>query len=316
MKRFGFIILVVGVICSCQKLPTGPDQIPDTKYVPRTEIGKKLQSCPSVGHIYSDTTFIVAQGVTETDVHLQTAEAKVEHVFFLKVDLSTPGLRMKVGMPFDTDRYVIGSRQTPSDMIEYVDAPGSRVAAVVNADFWDTSNGKIRGPIHRAGNILKSDFFYSSTLTDQAISFFGFDWDGNPIIRDSLEYRPMQEELRDCTGSGVVVVRDGEVPGSFAGYSTNRHPRNVVGYTADGKTLYFMIVDGRQSLWSDGMLYWEEGEIMKSLGCVWASNLDGGGSAQLVIRHPSVNIYQLRNRASDGAQRAVVNTWMVLVDEP
>jgi exopolysaccharide biosynthesis protein len=55
---------------------------------------------------------------------------------------------------------------------------------------------------------------------------------------------------------------------------------------------------------------------MKSLGCSWATNLDGGGSSQLVIRHPVANVFQLRNRASDGAERAIVNSWMVLVNEP
>ncbi len=316
MKRYILYILILVAAIGCKKLPTGPEDIPDTNYQPRTELGRMVAGAASVGHIYADTTFVIAMGVDETDIHLQTSMAKVEHVFILRVDLSTPGLKMKVGMPFDIDSYVIGSRQTPSDMIEFVDKPGQRVVAVVNADFWDTSNGKIRGPIHRNGRILKDTFVYSSTLTDQAISFFGFDFDGVPFIRDTVTYRTMARDLRDVTGSGVIVLKDGEVPGDFTGYSTNRHPRNVVGYTADGKTVYFMIVDGRQSLWSDGMLYWEMGEIMKSLGCSWSSNLDGGGSAQLVIRHPSADIYMLRNRASDGAQRPVVNTWMVTVNEP
>ena len=316
MKRFLYFIFLTAALCSCEKLPTGPDDIPDTSYQPRTEIGKMVAKASSVGHIYADTTFMIAMGVDETDLHIQTSVGKVEHIFMLRIDLTTPGLKMKVGMPYDLDSYVIGNRQTPSDMIEYVDKPGQRVVAVVNADFWDTSNGKIRGPIHRNGRVLKDTFVYSSRLSDQAISFFGFDYDGTPVIRDTVTYRKMAGDMKDLTGSGVIVLQNGEVPGDFSAYSVNRHPRNVVGYSEDGKTLYFMIVDGRQALWSDGMLYWEMGEIMKSLGCSWASNLDGGGSAQLVIRHPSANIYQLRNRASDGAQRPVVNTWMVTVNEP
>ncbi len=319
MKKKTYLLLTLLLLPSvlaCKKLPAGPEDIPDTSYVPRTELGKQVALAASVGHVYADTTFMIAAGVDETDIHLQTSLAKVEHVFILRIKLNTPGVKMKVGMPYDLDSYVIGSRQTPSDMIEYVDKPGRRVVAVVNADFWDTSNGKIRGPIHRNGRVLKNTFVYSPTLTDQAISFFGLDFDGKPVIRDTVTYRQMASDLRDVTGSGVIVLSNGEVPGDFSGYSTNRHPRNVVGYTEDGNTLFFMIVDGRQALWSDGMLYWEMGEIMKSLGCSWASNLDGGGSAQLVIRHPSANIYQLRNRASDGAQRPVVNTWMVTVNEP
>ena len=304
MKKYLFVLMLVTAVCGCKKLPTGPEDIPDTSYVPRTELGKLVAEAASVGHVYNDTTFLIAAGVDETDIHLQTSLAKVEHVFILRIDLTTPGLKMKVGMPYDLDSYVIGSRQTPSDMIEYVDKPGQRVVAVVNADFWDTSNNKVRGPIHRNGRVLKDTFVYSSTLTDQAISFFGLDFDGKPVIRDTVTYRTLAPDLRDVTGSGVIVLQNGEVPGDFSGYST------------DGNTVFFMIVDGRQPLWSDGMLYWEMGEIMKSLGCSWASNLDGGGSAQLVIRHPSANIYQLRNRASDGAQRPVVNTWMVTVNEP
>ena len=316
MKRYLYLALFFTGLIACKKLPAGPQDIPDTDYVPRTELGKKVATAASVGHVYADTTFVIANGVDETDIHLQTSLAKVEHVFILRVNLAEPGVKMKVGMPYDLDSYVIGSRQTPSDMIEYVDKPGQRVVAVVNADFWDTSNGKIRGPIHRNGRVLKDSFVYSSTLTDQAISFFGLDFDGKPVIRDTVTYRVLAPDLRDVTGSGVIVLQNGEVPGDFSGYSTNRHPRNVVDYSEDGNTVYFMIVDGRQPLWSDGMLYWEMGEIMKSLGCSWASNLDGGGSAQLVIRHPSADIYQLRNRASDGAQRPVVNTWMVTVNEP
>lgn len=306
----------LAAVFSCKKLPTGPNDFPDTPYRARTEVGKMLEGCASIGHIYADSSFIIAKGVEETDMHIQTMEAKVEHIFILRVDLAEEGLKMKVGMPYDTDVYSNFQKQTPSDMIEYADGPGHRVVACVNGDFWDTSNGKIRGPIHRNGRILKETFIFSPTLTDQAISFFGFDYQGHPIIRDSLEYRRMQPELRDCTGSGVLILKDGSVPKDFSAYSPNRHPRNVVGYTPDHKYLYFMIADGRQPLWSDGMLYWEMGEIMKSLGCSWATNLDGGGSAQLVIRHPFAEIYQLRNRASDGAERAVVNTWMVMADEP
>ena len=322
MKRFWITLIgCTAVLAACQKLPSGPGDIPDTPYQPRTELGKKVAGAASVAHIYADSTFLIARGVDETDIHLQTMDYKVEHVFILRIDLSAPGLKMRVVLPDDRDSYSIGARQTPTEMISYIDKPGRRVAAAVNADFWDTSNGKTRGPIHRDGSVLKDDFFYSPTLSDQAISFFGFDYDGKPVIRDSTEYRALKETLRDATGSGVAIVRDGLVPTDFSAYSPWRHPRNVVGYTADGKTLYFMIVDGRQPTWSEGMLYEEMGEIMKSLGCVWSSNLDGGGSAQLVIRHPTAETWQLRNRACDdlsgiGTERAVVSCWMVTVDEP
>ena len=206
MKKIYWLILSLSVL-ACQKLPEGPQDIPDTPYVPRTELGKMVAKAPSVAHIYADSTFLLATGVDETDIHFQTSDYKVEHAFLLRIKLNTPGVKMKLVLPDDKDTYVVGARQTPSDMISLVDKPGRRVVAAVNADFWDTSNGKTRGPIHKDGTVLKDDFFYSSTLTDQAISFIGFDYDGLPVIRDSAYYRPHQSEFRDLTGSGVLVVR-------------------------------------------------------------------------------------------------------------
>ena len=161
MKKILLFALSLTLLASCQQKDTYVARVTDLRLVsvdPKngyagdlvTILGRNFSVDPlqNVGHIYADTTFVIAKGVDETDIHLQTSLAKVEHVFILRIDLTTPGLKMKVGMPYDIDSYVIGSRQTPSDMIEYVDKPGQRVVAVVNADFWDTSNGKIRGPIH------------------------------------------------------------------------------------------------------------------------------------------------------------------------
>lgn len=318
MKKIDGILLSVLslALLGCQKLPQGPEDIPDTPYIPRTEVGTMVAKAASVAHVYTDTTFLLSAGVDETDIQLQTMDYKVEHVFILRIRLDTPGLKMRVVLPDDRTVYTVGAKQTPSEMISFVDKPGRRVVAAVNGDFWDTSDGRTRGPVHKDGVVLKDDFYYRSTLTDQAISFFGFDYDGVPVIRDADYYLPHQGDFPDLTGSGVIVLRDGRVPSDFSAYSPWRHPRNVVGYSEDGKTLYFMIVDGRQPTWSEGMLYGEMGYIMQALGCSWASNLDGGGSAMLVIRHPREDVYQLRNRAADGCERAVVSCWMVTTNEP
>lgn len=55
---------------------------------------------------------------------------------------------------------------------------------------------------------------------------------------------------------------------------------------------------------------------MSALGCSWAVNFDGGGSTELIVRHPSADVFQIRNRPTDGAERPVVNTWTVCVNEP
>lgn len=76
-----------------------------------------------------------------------------------------------------------------------------------------------------------------------------------------------------------------------AGFADERHPRTAVGLRADG-TWVFVVVDGRQPELSVGMNLKELSDLMLSLDCVDALNLDGGGSSTIyyqgkVVSSPS-----------------------------
>lgn len=60
------------------------------------------------------------------------------------------------------------------------------------------------------------------------------------------------------------------------------HPRTAVGSTADGDTLWLVVVDGRQPKYSEGVTLEELADILLELGADVALNLDGGGSSTLV----------------------------------
>jgi exopolysaccharide biosynthesis protein len=72
------------------------------------------------------------------------------------------------------------------------------------------------------------------------------------------------------------------------GFDTERHPRTAIGLRPDG-TWVFVIVDGRQPELSVGMSLKELTQVLLSLGCVDALNLDGGGSSTLYYRGQVVN---------------------------
>ena len=76
--------------------------------------------------------------------------------------------------------------------------------------------------------------------------------------------------------------------------------RTAVGVTADGKIVLF-ICDGRISA-SDGAYIKELGPIMKSIGCVHAMNLDGGGSTGMWVKGSGMINYK------DSSWRAVKST--------
>jgi hypothetical protein len=112
----------------------------------------------------------------------------------------------------------------------------------------------------------------------------------------------------DALGGGPRLVRGGTIlsadvdsPSEFYG----RHPRTAVGVTADGRLL-LVVVDGRQAGYSRGMTMRELATLLQSLGAVEALNLDGGGSAEMVVNGV------VASRPSGGDERPVSNALVVL----
>lgn len=80
------------------------------------------------------------------------------------------------------------------------------------------------------------------------------------------------------------------------------HPRTTIGYKADG-TIVLWVVDGRQPLLSVGLTDQACAEYMKSLGCVAAIRMDGGGSSNMTVRLPGDSKLTTVNSPSDGQER-------------
>ena len=66
------------------------------------------------------------------------------------------------------------------------------------------------------------------------------------------------------------------------------NPRAAIGYFAPGHYC-FVVVDGRQKGYSEGMSLDELASTLASLGCQTAYNLDGGATAMMVFQGKLVN---------------------------
>ncbi|MEH1054148.1 phosphodiester glycosidase family protein [Micromonospora sp. CPCC 206171] len=134
---------------------------------------------------------------------------------------------------------------------------------------------------------------------------------GDPI---DLTWKPKPSEggdLRAAVGGGNVLVRDGAVQ-TIA--DPTLAPRTAVGFSADGRRMILLTVDGRQ-VDSRGVTQTEMGEMMAGLGAYHALNLDGGGSSTLLAREPGAAAVQVENSPSDGTERAVPNGLAVYAPE-
>jgi hypothetical protein len=91
--------------------------------------------------------------------------------------------------------------------------------------------------------------------------------------------------VKTAISGGEVLVRDGQkVPVKMTqtlAYKYRsmfeRHPRTAIG--ANGRTVFFVQVDGRQPRLSMGMTLNELGDYMFKLGCTQVLCLDGGASS-------------------------------------
>ncbi|PZF80009.1 phosphodiester glycosidase family protein [Jiangella anatolica] len=108
-------------------------------------------------------------------------------------------------------------------------------------------------------------------------------------------------QMRFVIGSNRELVRDG-VARPDSELDTAVHPRTVIGFKDDGRTMLLVTNDGRQSP-VNGMTMRELARFMVRLGAEQAWNLDGGGSTSMVARPLGEDTATVRNSPSDGSER-------------
>ncbi|HEY6102889.1 MAG TPA: phosphodiester glycosidase family protein [bacterium] len=128
-----------------------------------------------------------------------------------------------------------------------------------------------------------------------------------------LQIHPNVDVL-NALGGGPRLVKNGQAQVPFAWewftlrFHDTRAPRTAVGFTSAGK-LIFVTVDGRSAR-NTGMTLRELADLMVRLGAVEAMNLDGGGSATMVVGGRIVN------EPSDGRERPIGSALLVLRGAP
>lgn len=103
---------------------------------------------------------------------------------------------------------------------------------------------------------------------------------------------PDWKNVNHIISGGPYLVKNGEVfidmTEQKLGAIGGRNPRTAIGYTQDGN-LIMVAVDGREGS-SVGMTLRELAGFLKSVGCVNAMNLDGGGSTVMYVNGKVVNM--------------------------
>lgn len=262
----------------------------------------------------SKTKYNVTSDVTEYEWLLNNSsltEQMVGHVMEVKVGSGSTA-SIAVGYGDDNiDVIKTGTNWAMTETTKQAQSMQTRratnVVGAINAGGYDMSNGRPSGAFIMSGTQINAP-----TGTT-----FWIDKDGNAHITSA-------QECNAAFAAGNVV----EAVASFGDIFENGHARSgldditrasrtAIGIKADG-TVVMLMVDGRQAPYSVGMTMAEVGAAMEELGCVQAVNLDGGGSSTFATQREgepenstSAGL-TLRCRPSDGYERKVSNTVMVL----
>ena len=138
------------------------------------------------------------------------------------------------------------------------------------------------------------------------LAFAGFSKSGKLV---GGIYTKKQDLLDSGAWQGVSfvpeLIRNWEPSAIPAKWAKAKQPRTVLGQYPNGD-LIFIVVDGRQSNWSNGITLEEMQILLLHLGVMEAFNLDGGGSSAFVYNG------KVLNKPSDGKLRPLATNIVII----
>ncbi len=281
-------------------------------------------TAPSSMTLNSKTDKTIMDGVTETSLTLtHNGNPLAVYAATIEADSKTT---MKVsyagyysaGSTEETREALGGdiawnTMRTTEHAAAYENATGNTVLFAMNGGF--PHNGATRGALIMEGNLIQTEM---STKKDEP--FFAVLKDGSYAI---LDYTDDYSNVEEALGLRQWLVKDGV---NFAATYTEAdeednlifptHPRTAMGIKADG-SIVCVVVDGRQAGYSTlGLTLKDLADLMISLGCVRAANMDGGGSSTFASRYDETEPLTIRNRPSDSeGERSVITALLMISTE-
>ena len=268
---------------------------------------------PASGKILvSQTDYTLIDGVTESDIFLNTKEGNAQIAGFMTT--IAPGAKATFKASYNgyyTEGSTPASRKdkaanlawsmekTTMQAANYTKATGGNVIMAMNGDYYNMQTLQPLGYLIMEGNLIQKN----NGVADEP--YFAVLKDGTYAIRDA---GVDCSDVLEAISGPFYLIKDGQP--CYNG-NPDLMPRNCIGIKADGTVVTFL-ADGRQSPYSVGMTIDEEISFLYAQGVVDAIFLDGGGSATCATKREGTTDLQVRNRPSDGVERTVASALLLV----
>ncbi len=230
----------------------------------------------------------------EPGIHYRkfTTESRVIHV--TRIDLRSANIR------------VIGTREADRGTTVSQYARRNNTVIAINGDYFDEKRNPIGLSVGPCGT-------WDGTSDTAREGVVAVD-DGKVRIETPADVLEETEDLDAAVSGWPMLVKSckpipsTKLPGSDK-FTRSPHPRTAVGLSKDGKRLFLVVSEGRQTK-VPGLTLGQLAYFMaNTLKVCTAINLDGGGSSAMWVAGCVVN------EVSDGRERSVANHIGIVLDE-
>ena len=262
-----------------------------------------------IDEVYSESVNTLRDGVVVSEIDFNNAGERM-HMFVARVDLdkvtiiaSTPNDKPELPNPDAIMPVHAGAAE----------GNGKTVWLGVNGDFWaGDSSGQLipMGLFYKDGVAIRTTYYEGHTEVIYKKK------DGTVGIGTVNDIFPYLDDMQEVIGGYGLLMKDGQIQSVSAdiAQSSTRQPRTAVGIV--GKTLYFLVVDGRQEGYSTGFDMNALSLLFNALGCTDAIALDGGGSTTLIVRKTKpdglVTFPVVNSPSDEGGPRTISNGILVI----
>jgi exopolysaccharide biosynthesis protein len=159
-------------------------------------------------------------------------------------------------------------------------AQANGAVAAINGDYYGAGT---------IGVVIRNGVLYSDRVDGDVLVLF---YDGTMTVYAQTDFEAAavmaQGAYQAWSFGPSLLSEDGQALTNFRGGIAGANPRTAIGYYEPGHYV-FVVVDGRQAGYSDGMTLAQLAQLFADLGAKVAYNLDGGKTSQMTFGDALVN---------------------------
>lgn len=202
-------------------------------------------------------------------------------IHVVEINLTTKGIHFLVSPPGEPKKFDINA-QTTSLFLER-----NKLQLAINGSFFTPfhSRGPFNyyphngDPVDTLGLAISTGKIYSNDFPDWAV----FCAEKNHA---SISENGCQKGTQQAISGKELIVKQGQQNTSHinSNYAKSLQPRSTIAINHEKTKVWFVVVDGRQKDYSEGISLNDLSKLLINLGAYNAINMDGGGSSTLVTQ--------------------------------